>query len=94
MHREVSSDIPSLEPASKATSTFTPASTATTEDPYAATTPTQSNQTAVTAAAKAAGPGGTQFNPPQSRPLLEGGSGFGGGGMEMTAIQEERETGA
>lgn len=31
------------------------------------------------------------YNPPQSQPMLEGGSGFGGGGMEMTAIREERE---
>ncbi|KAK3954732.1 PAS domain-containing protein [Pseudoneurospora amorphoporcata] len=30
-----------------------------------------------------------QFNPPQSQPLLEGGSGFRGGGMEMTSIREE-----
>lgn len=29
------------------------------------------------------------FNPPQSQPLLEGGSGFRGGGMEMTSIREE-----
>ncbi|KAK5653527.1 hypothetical protein OQA88_8786 [Cercophora sp. LCS_1] len=34
------------------------------------------------------------YNPPQSTPMLEGGSGLGGGGMEMTAIQEERETSA
>lgn len=30
-------------------------------------------------------------NPPKSQPMLEGGSGLGGGGMEMTAIREERE---
>ncbi|KAK4228198.1 putative white collar 1 protein [Podospora fimiseda] len=29
--------------------------------------------------------------PPQSQPLLEGGSGVGGGGMEMTSIREETE---
>ncbi|KAH8887046.1 hypothetical protein GQ53DRAFT_784640 [Thozetella sp. PMI_491] len=33
-------------------------------------------------------------NPPQSQPLLEGGSGSGGGGMEMEAIREEREASA
>lgn len=30
-----------------------------------------------------------QFNPPKSQPLLEGGSGFRGSGMEMTSIREE-----
>ena len=35
-------------------------------------------------------PKGAQ-NPPPSQPLLEGGSGFRGGGMEMTSIREERE---
>jgi hypothetical protein len=29
--------------------------------------------------------------PPQSHPLLEGGSGVGGSGAEMQAIREERE---
>jgi hypothetical protein len=43
------------------------------------------------AAAKAAA---VHINPPQSQPLLEGGSGLGGGGMEMTSISEERETSA
>ena len=33
-------------------------------------------------------------NPPQSQPLLEGGSGLGGSGMKMEAISEEREAGA
>ncbi|KAK3690009.1 PAS domain-containing protein [Podospora appendiculata] len=37
---------------------------------------------------------GGHANPPPSRPLLEGGSGMGGGGMEMTLIQEEREMSA
>ncbi|KAK3984940.1 putative white collar 1 protein [Cladorrhinum sp. PSN332] len=31
------------------------------------------------------------IGPPQSQPLLEGGSGVGGGGMEMTSIREEME---
>ncbi|KAK4194476.1 putative white collar 1 protein [Triangularia verruculosa] len=34
------------------------------------------------------------LGPPQSQPMLEGGSGVGGAGMEMTSIREERETGA
>ncbi|KAK4177182.1 putative white collar 1 protein [Triangularia setosa] len=38
--------------------------------------------------------GATQYGPPQSQPMLEGGSGVGGGGMEMTSIREERETSA
>ncbi|KAK4187842.1 putative white collar 1 protein [Podospora australis] len=33
------------------------------------------------------------IGPPQSQPMLEGGSGFRGGGMEMTSIREERESG-
>lgn len=57
--------------------TPTPASTTSTDE--ASTTPPN-------------GGGGLNVGPPQSRPLLEGGSGHGGSGMEMTAIQEERET--
>ncbi|KAK1830529.1 PAS domain-containing protein [Podospora conica] len=53
------------------------ASTTSTEDSTATTTPPG---------------GGGNVGPPQSRPMLEGGSGHGGSGMEMTAIQEERET--
>jgi len=38
--------------------------------------------------------GGGHMNPPPSQPTLEGGSGLGGGGMEMTLIREEREASA
>lgn len=37
---------------------------------------------------------GGHMNPPPSQPMLEGGSGLGGGGMEMTLIREEREASA
>lgn len=36
----------------------------------------------------------THSMPPPSQPLLEGGSGAGGSGMEMTSIIEEREQSA
>jgi len=86
--------MPSLEP-SKTASATTPLSTTVTEDQYA--TPTQVPSTPVTLSGvtkTAVGAAGAHYNPPQSRPLLEGGSGLRGGGMEMTAIQEERETSA
>ncbi|KAK0611171.1 PAS domain-containing protein [Immersiella caudata] len=94
LHREVSSDMPSLEP-SKTVPATTPLSTAVSEDQY--TTPTQVPSTPVTISGMTktgVGAPGAHYNPPQSRPLLEGGSGLGGGGMEMTAILEERETSA
>jgi len=95
LHREVPTELPSLESGSKVTSAATPLSTAGSEDQYNAPTPTPSTPVTVSAAVKAViGPAGAHFNPPPSRPLLEGGSGLGGGGMEMTAIQEERETSA
>ncbi|KAK0648757.1 PAS domain-containing protein [Cercophora newfieldiana] len=93
LHREFSSDMPSLESNSKAATT--PMSATATDDQF--TTPTQvpSTPIAMSAPTKAGvGNNGAHFNPPQSRPLLEGGSGHGGGGMEMTAIQEEREASA
>ena len=40
------------------------------------------------------GTGNPNLNPPPSQPMLEGGSGTGGAGMEMEAIREERETSA
>jgi PAS domain S-box-containing protein len=94
LHREVSSDLPSLE-SSKTVSATTPRSTTASEDQYITPSQVPSTPAAISGATKTGvGAAGTHFNPPQSRPLLEGGSGRGGGGMEMTAIQEERETSA
>ncbi|KAK1753522.1 putative white collar 1 protein [Echria macrotheca] len=89
LHREMSSaDTPSLEPPTRASTT----PTSTTEDfnaPIAVTPPSNGNGVS----GKGINNNGA-MNPPPSRPLLEGGSGLGGSGMEMTAIQEERETSA
>ncbi|KAK0724823.1 PAS domain-containing protein [Lasiosphaeris hirsuta] len=85
LHREVATETPSLEPASKTTAT--PASTVSTDD-YASAP--SAIITAAAAATKAAG----HFHPPPSRTLLAGGSGVSGISMEMTSIQEERETSA
>jgi len=92
LHREVSSaDTPSLDLPTKTSAT--PASM--TEDvntPIAATPATSMTMNGSTPVASTKANSG--FNPPPSQPLLEGGSGLGGGGMEMTSIQEERETSA
>lgn len=85
VHRGMAPDTPSLDPVTKAATT--PTSAVDTDD--FPVTPGGA-AAAAAAAAKAAG----HFNPPPSRPLLAGGSGAGGSGMEMTAIQEEREMSA
>lgn len=93
LNREVSTELPSLESAGKTTSTTTPLS----DDQYttpAAVPDTPSTITASAAKTPTTAPEGMYFGPPQSQPMLEGGSGARGGGMEMTAIQEEREASA
>lgn len=103
LHREVSSaDTPALEQTNNgktpATSTDEEVTTPTPPLPLSLSLGTVGNGTVqqpksidevVTGHAHNHG-----YNPPQSTPMLEGGSGLGGGGMEMTAIQEERETSA
>ncbi|KAK0610441.1 PAS domain-containing protein [Bombardia bombarda] len=89
LQREVPAikELPSLDPptnrstTSGTSATLTPDENSPTAGAHAPTSPT--------AAGGKAAAGAHHPFPPQSRPLLEGGSGLGGGGMEMALIQEE-----
>ncbi len=75
------SDTPTGDPPIKVSST--PSSTVTFGNDVPAPNATESGSVAATASG--------HMNPPPSQPLLEGGSGVGGSGMEMTSIEEEQE---
>ncbi|KAK4653215.1 White collar-1 protein light receptor [Podospora pseudocomata] len=108
LQREVSSnstkpattDTPPTEPGSKST-TATPTNVLTPSDNGSSGFPTPTaggNGSSKTGATSSASPDIKSENggggPPQSQPMLEGGSGLGGSGMEMTSIREEREMSA
>ncbi|KAK3313940.1 PAS domain-containing protein [Apodospora peruviana] len=95
LQREMPNDTPPLDPPSRS-STAAPSSTAATNDVNSPATVTGGTTVSGGAAAAmtAINKMGGHVNPPPSRPMLEGGSGLGGGGMQMTLIREERETSA
>ncbi|KAM7197164.1 putative white collar 1 protein [Naviculisporaceae sp. PSN 640] len=94
LHREVPKETPSLDPGSRSSATATPYSTS--DGSPGGQTPTMGTPAGDTSTPTGGKPnvGGSNMNPPPSQPMLEGGSGLGGGSMEMTLIREEREASA